>query len=104
MSLIDQIQILNPFDLKPGIFRYTIESVVVIHKIDVVNGLIKLSKGHININNLVVDKAVFNYEYETFLEVYASEIFDTWDYEYVDYLTLDQYDQLRVIFEASQEG
>ena len=103
MSLIDQIQMLNPFDLKPGIFRHSLESVIVIHKIDVVKGIVKLSKGHTNINNLVVDKAVFCYIFQEFIEVYATDLYDIFEHKDVDYLTMGQYRKLGNIYEATKE-
>ena len=44
-NLIDKIPMLNPFDLKTGIFKHTDTNVILIHKIDVVNGIVVLSKG-----------------------------------------------------------
>ena len=104
MKLIDAIPMLNPFDLKPGLFRYSLQSVVLIHKIDYVNDLIILSPAiYLPNEKLRIDDSFFNYRNIMFLQSYASTLYDIFTREDLIYLTDKQYEALKDIYEMSKE-
>ena len=104
-NLIDEIPMLNPFDLKTGIFKHTDTNVILIHKIDVVNGIVVLSKGSLGkesfMNNacyeLVIHDEIWNYKFEHFLDMFATDLCANYEYCDVNYLTMDQYNKLEKI-------
>ena len=111
-NLIDEIPMLNPFDLKTGIFKHTDTNVILIHKIDVVNGIVVLSKGSLGkesfMNNtyyeLVIHDEIWNYKFEHFLDMFATDLYAHYRYCDVSYLTEGQYNKLGYLEELRAEG
>ena len=104
MKLIDAIPMLNPFDLKPGLFRYSLQSVILIHEIDYVNDLVILSPAiYLPNESLRIDDSFFKYRHIMFLESYASTLYDIFTREDLNYLADNQYEQLKEIYEMSKE-
>jgi hypothetical protein len=104
-NLIDEIPMLNPFDLKTGIFKHTDTNVILIHKINSLNGTVVLSKGDVKEKeNIVFLNEIWNYKFEHFLDVFATDLFFYYAYEDVSYLTEDQYNQLGYLEELRVEG